>query len=287
MIKRDRKFFFTFLFPSIVILFILTIVPFLYGLYVSFHDASLVKIGNFIGLQNYINTFKNPNFYSSLKVTVIFVFSAVILELFIGLLIAFLLQNAKFKSMILNTLFLIPMASTPAVIGILWRIMFETDNGIINYLLGTIGIPKVPWLGHPVAALISLIIIDVWEWSPFFFLIGHAGLLSIPEDVYEAGKIDGAGVFTQFFKISLPLITPLISLAVFLRFIDAYKMFDIVYVVTSGGPGSSTENMSMYAYRQGFIFFHVGYSSALAIIMLIIILIVDYFRRKSTQLVLR
>jgi len=287
MRSRERSFFLVFLLPAVLALLIVTIFPIIYGLYASLHDASLSQMGKFIGLGNYIKAFMDKSFYISLRVTFLFVIGAVTLELILGILIAVLLHAAQFKSTIVKTLLLIPMAATPAVVGICWRLMYDTDMGIINYLLGVIGIPKILWLVNPTVALISLIIVDVWQWTPFIMLIIYAGLESIPQDIYEASAIDGAGGFTRFFKISLPLLSPLISIAVFLRAIDAYKMFDIAYITTSGGPGTSTENASLFAYRQGFNFFHTGYASALAIIMLIIIILLDYFRKKSMKLFLK
>jgi len=172
---------------------------------------------------------------------------------------------------------------TPAVVGILWRLMLDTDFGIVNYLLDLIGLGKVRWLVHPVIALLSLILVDVWQWTPFIILILYAGLESIPIDIYEAAAIDGASGFRRFFKLTLPLLYPLISIAVFLRAIDAYKMFDIAYITTSGGPGTATENASLFAYRQGFSYFHTGYASACAIIMLIVIILVDLARTKLSK----
>jgi multiple sugar transport system permease protein len=142
---------------------------------------------------------------------------------------------------------------------------------------------KIPWLVHPTIALLSLILVDVWEWTPFIMLIMYAGLESIPIEIYEAGAIDGAEGLTKFFRLTLPLLYPLISIAVFLRAIDAYKMFDIAYITTSGGPGTATENASLFAYRQGFSFFHIGYASACAIIMLILVILVDLARNKLSQ----
>jgi multiple sugar transport system permease protein len=205
------------------------------------------------------------------------------LELLFGFIIALLLYNSQIISNFFKTLFLLPMAITPAVIGILWRLMYDADYGIINYLLSLVGFPQIPWLVHPQIALLALIIVDVWEWTPFIILIIYAGMESIPVYIYEAAVIDGVGGLRKIFSLTVPILAPLISIGVFLRAIDAYKMFEIAYITTSGGPGVATENASLFAYRQGFTFFHTGYASSCAIIMLIIIILVDVLRGKITS----
>ena len=234
--KRNAfGFFALFLLPTILILLVVTLLPIIYGLYASLHAASLSEMGRFVGLKNFARAFADMRFYQSLRVTLTFLVGCVGLELVVGVLIAVLLHESALRTGIVKTLFLISMATTPAVVGILWRLMLDMDFGIVNQMLLQVGIGKVPWLVSPTVALLSLIIVDTWEWTPFIILILYAGLQSIPVDIYEAAAIDGAAGFRRFFKLTLPLLYPLISIAVFLRAIDAYKMFDIAYITTSGG----------------------------------------------------
>jgi multiple sugar transport system permease protein len=283
MKRKSLGFFALFLLPTIVILVAVTLLPIIYGVFSSLHTASLSDVGRFVGLKNYIRAFTDVRFYQAFRVTLVFVVGAVGLELLAGMVIAVLLYESELRTGILKTLFLISMATTPAVVGILWRLMLDMDFGIINQLLDLVGIGKVPWLVKPTVALFSLIIVDVWEWTPFIILILYAGLQSIPVDIYEAAAIDGAAGFRRFFKLTLPLLYPLVSIAVFLRAIDAYKMFDIAYITTSGGPGTATENASLFAYRQGFSYFRTGYASACAIIMLVLVMLVDLARNKISK----
>jgi multiple sugar transport system permease protein len=283
MKRKSLAFFSLFLLPTIIILLVVTLIPIIYGVYSSLHTASLSDIGRYVGFRNYIRAFTDPRFYQAFRVTLSFVVAAVGIELVAGMVIAVLLQESGLHSGLVKTLFLISMATTPAVVGILWRLMLDMDFGIVNQLLDLLHIGKVPWLVKPTVALISLVLVDVWEWTPFIFLILYAGLQSIPVDIYEAAAIDGAHGFRRFFRLTLPLVSPLISIAVFLRAIDAYKMFDIAYITTSGGPGTATENVSLFAYRQGFSYFKTGYASACAIIMLVVVMLLDVARSRMSK----
>jgi multiple sugar transport system permease protein len=195
------------------------------------------------------------------------------LQLVLGMGIALLLQRQVVAQGLIRTALLLPMMTTPVVVGLIWRFMFNPTQGIVNYLLGLIGIPGPNWLGGLQTGLLSVMIADIWEWTPFMVLILLAALQTLPQEPYEAAAIDGASTWQTFLHITLPLLRPTIVVAVLLRAIDSFKTFDLVYVMTNGGPGTSTETLSFYTYKWGFKFFQMGYASALSFVMLIMVII--------------
>jgi multiple sugar transport system permease protein len=262
--------------PAVLILLAITIYPLFYSLFMSFHKIFLTKmhLGTpFIGFDNYRRVFTDNLFWISLKNTFVFSFSSVGVEFVLGIILALLVDRiySAFKD-VARTFLLLPMIIAPVVVALIWRFMYNTDFGIINYFLNTFfGIEGKQWLADPNLAMSAVIIMDVWEWTPFMFLIFLAGLQSLPQDPYEAAYIDGASSIQVFFYITIPLLKKIVLLSLLIRLIDAIKTFDNVFVLTRGGPGSSTELLSLYIYRNGFRHFNIGYGSALSIILLIIV----------------
>lgn len=263
--------------PSVFILALISLYPFFFSIYLSTTNASLSNIKGFIGFSNYIELFKDPRFYNSLKLCLIFIIGATIIQLFIGFLLALLLNRDSLISKLSRLLLVIPMMVTPIVVGITWRFLYDADYGLINYILGLIGIHNVPWLINPNIALLTLILIDSWQWTPFMMLTILAGLRSLPIEPYEAASIDGASKFQGFRYITLPLLIPVVLVALLIRTIDAFKAFDIFFATTLGGPGTATEILSLFIYKTGFRYSHMGSAAALSIIMLIIIIIICNF----------
>jgi multiple sugar transport system permease protein len=264
--------------PATIILAVINLYPFFYALNLSFHRWNMARPARgyeFVGLANYAAAFSDPRFLNSITRTVIFVVCAVSIEFLLGFGIAFVL-NTNLKGMdLIRKIVIVPVMVMPIVASLIWFYMFNQRYGIVNWALGLVGIPPQAWLTSKTLAMPSLIIADVWQWTPFMMLVILAGLRALPEYVYEAAQIDGLSRWQTFRRVTLPLLTPTILIIVLLRIMDAFKLFDLVYTMTTGGPAGSTETLSYYIYIQAFQFFELGYAAALAILMLILIIIIS------------
>jgi multiple sugar transport system permease protein len=272
--------------PAVLILLLFTVVPLARTVYLSF---TRVKLGReilitWIGTENYSKLLHDELFWISLKHTATFTVVAVLGELFLGYVIALLLfgEISKWRTAF-RSLFLLPMVLSPVVVGLTWRALLNPSFGWVNFLLGT---EKQPWLADPDSALFVLAGVDIWQWTPFMFLLILAGLQSLPSEVLEAARVDGASSLTLFTKVIWPIMIPITTVAVLLRSIDAFKIFDLVYNLTFGGPGTSTETISFYMYRMAFKQFNHGYAAAVSVFLSIIVsLLVTLFLRLSRRVV--
>lgn len=260
-----------FVVPAVTVLFCIVIFPLLYTFIVSFQVWDLPKPASrhFVGLANYRDILTSTRFWSSMAITFVFVGVSVAIEMVLGFYIAALL-NAKLVILrpVVRTLLIIPMMVTPVVAGTTWKLMTNYEFGILNYLIGLLGLPPRDWLGSPVTALAMVIFTDVWQWTPFVILIILAGFQSLPPEPYEAALVDGASNMQAFRFITLPLMKPFLGLALILRIIYAYRIFDTVFVMTRGGPGHSTEVISLHLYYVALNFFHLGTASAISFIVI-------------------
>lgn len=269
--RRSRR---RFLIPLTVVLAVVTIVPFLYAVWLSLTDASpLQRSERFVGLHNYGSLVSKGSFWHAVLITLIFTIVAVGLELGIGVIVGYGLHRVKRGGSALRTLFLLPMAAAPIAVMYDWQLILNATSGVANYVIGSLGMPQPDWLGSPHAALISLIIIDVWEWTPFILVIVAGGLSSIPDEVYEAARVDGASGLQQLWRITVPLLRPYIMVACLFRVIDALKTFDSIQVLTSGGPGTSTTTLNYYSFQQAINNLQFGQGVATALILLLIALL--------------
>jgi len=220
----------------------------------------------FVGLYNYMYAFTGD---AVLRIafanTVIVVIVAIVAEFALGMTLAILLsrENVRFRG-VFRTCLLAPMLMTPVVVGVLWRFMFHPTFGIVNYILGLLGIGAMQWLSDIRLALGSSIIVDVWQWTPFMFLVLYAGLQSIPREPQEAARIDGASRLDILRYVVLPMMRPIITVVVIFRMIDLFKIFDIIYVLTRGGPGDATEVLTLYIFRVGLNYYYIGRAAALS-----------------------
>jgi len=258
-----------------VILFAVTIYPLFYSLVLSLHKWSITKPApwKFVGLRNYWDIICDPVFWRIVFNTFIFTFSAVTLEFIVGMALALLFNRELRGENTLRSALVLPMMVPPILVGLLWLFMYKKDFGIINNILKMLNIEPIPWLSRPFTAMVAIIIADTWQWTPFMFLLLLAGLRSLPQDIYESAKIDGASLWQSFRYITVPLLKPIIAIAVIVRFMDAFRIFDKIFQLTEGGPGISTETISHYIYRHGFRYFNMGYASALSYLALIMILL--------------
>jgi multiple sugar transport system permease protein len=264
------------LLPTVIVLFVLTIYPTIYSFTLSLNEWNMSNrnaVWEFVGFGNYAKILQDARFWNSAQVTATYMVVTIGSQLVLGMGIALLLQRQVLAAGLVRTALLLPMMTTPVVVGLIWRFMFNPTQGIVNYLLSLVGIAGPNWLGGLQTGLLSVMIADIWEWTPFMVLILLAALQTLPQEPYEAAAIDGANAWQAFLHITIPLLRPTIVVAVLLRAIDSFKTFDLVYVMTNGGPGTSTETLSFYTYKWGFKFFQMGYASALSFVMLIMVII--------------
>jgi len=247
-------------FPALIVL-IGILYPFVLGVYYTFTNYTLTEPGNIrlVGLANYIEIFKNIDFWKAFSLTFVFAGSVVVIELVVGLGVALLLKDAFPGVRILRSFLIIPMMIPPIVSALMWKvILLPTNQGVLNHILGLVGIRPIAWLGDSSTALVSLILIDVWIYSPFAVLIFLAGLQSMPREPYEAAQVDGASGWFMFRKLTLPLLTPSIVLVTLFRLIDSLKVFDIIYATTKGGPAGATTTLHIQSYFEAIRWFNMG-----------------------------
>jgi multiple sugar transport system permease protein len=261
--------------PTIAMLLFIGIFPLLYCSYFSFFDYRIItQSATFVGAGNYVSAFQDPVFLSSLKVTGTYVLVALPLELTLGFILALILNQKTRGSSIIRVVFMIPLMVAPLVAGYLWRFMYWPDLGLVDTIINRFGIRTPEWVANPQTALPSLIVVDVWQWTPFVFLILLAGLQALPKEPYEAALIDGASRLQVFRYITLPMMKTIIAVAILFRFTDLIKIFDQPLIITNGGPGFSTYTASLYIYRVGLSEqFRVGYAAALSWILNIITMV--------------
>jgi len=263
--------------PALFTLFIILVYPLGYSLWLSFHDWTMrtFRAGvHFVGFANFIDLITNPEFLNSLRVTFRFMAFAISLEFILGMALA-LLMNEDIKGRnFFRAMILLPMMCTNVVIGVTWRLLYNHEFGILNYYLVNWGFQAVPWLSQPTTAFISLVITDVWNTTSFVALLLLAGLQSLPSEPYEAAKIDGATRWQTFRYLTLPLLRPTILVVLIWRMIDTFRIFDVPYLLTAGGPGRATETVSIYIYRYGFQSFNLSFASAASFIMIIIMMFI-------------
>lgn len=260
--------------PGILILVIFQALPLLYAFFISFYDMNLMyNTFSFIGFDNYIQLFKDPIFWLSVRNTLLYCLITVSVSLTVGFGLALFL-NTKFKKAgLVRSLLSLPLILSPIVAATTWAFLFNDQYGFINYILKMLGLEPKIWLGDPVLAMIVILLTGIWITIPFFFIILFAGLQSLPLEVYESAEIDGASSFAIFRHLTVPLMMPLIILAVTIQMIDAFRIYDIVYQITFGGPGRSTEVLSTLAYKESFFFFRMGYGITIAVVATLIVIL--------------
>ncbi|EYR83869.1 sugar ABC transporter permease [Shinella sp. 838] len=273
--RAERSFILWMLAPATILMLSLTLVPFLVSVYLSFTDYSLTAPDtiNWVGLKNYSDLLSSADFWDAARITAIFTIVAVGIETVLGVGIAALLHHEVRQASWLRVIYLLPMAITPIAATFTFRLMFNPTQGVLNYMLGLMGVSPSAWTAAPETALLSLILVDVWQWTPFILLIVMGGMAALPPEPEEASQMDGAGPFRTFFLITLPRLKPYLALALLFRLIDAFKTFDIIFVLTGGGPGVATRTLNLLAYKYGIEFLSMGYASALAIVMLVFTLV--------------
>ena len=280
--SKQKRFAYALTLPISVVLLGLLIFPLIFSVYISTMStaAGLQKL-QFVGLRNYKEVFTSSIFFNSVKNTVIFVLATVSTTTIVGFSIALLLNDIKRCAGIFRTLLITPLAIAPVVAGLTWGMMFNPLFGVVNYLLGFLGIPPLGWATEIKTALITIIIIDTWQWTPFMMIILYAGIQMIPVETYEAARIDGANRFQETMYITIPLLKPIFIIALIFRVMDAFRSFDIIYTVTRGGPGNATETIVIRAYLASIKYHRLEIGAVIGIILLIITFIVSKYALKA------
>ncbi|GAB3574292.1 sugar ABC transporter permease [Leifsonia lichenia] len=279
-VSRTRDIFsrWTFMLPATVLLAAVLAYPLLYTLQISFSKFDLATFSptEWVGLENYTAALKNETFQNSLVVTGIYLVLALPLQIVLGFGIAYLM-NAEWRGRgIVRALFLIPMVVAPVVSGGIWKMILDPLWGVVGWFLGLFGIPAIDWFGSASMSMISVVIIDTWRSVPFVALIAAAALLALPKDVFEAAKVDGASWWQTLWSVSLPMLGPIIAATFVVRWLGAVKMFDIILATTNGGPGEATNVVNLFIYQQAFRLLKFSESSAMAVIVLVITMILTF-----------
>lgn len=268
---------YAFIMPAIILLLAITLVPLFMALDLSLKEFNLLYPDRapFVGLANYIRALSDPRVWHSIKIAGWFTLGGVSIELLFGLAMALLLNRVFWGKSVVRALLLLPMILSPVAVGLIWRIFYDADAGMVNYLLKLLGLPARAWLGLESTALAAVIATDVWQWTPFVFLVLLAGLEALPDEPYEAALSDGASKWQSFWYITLPLLRPVMAVALLIRAIDSLRSFDLIFIMTSGGPGMATETANFLTYLSGFKFYHIGYASTLSVLLTIIVTVLS------------
>jgi multiple sugar transport system permease protein len=278
-----------FLAPAFIVLLAVLAYPILYTIEISFAELDL---GTFmpdawVGWDNYATILADERFWHSLKVTGLYLLLAMPLQMLLGFGIAFLINAEWGGRGVVRALFIIPMVVAPVVAGAVWKMMLDPLWGLSNYLLGLVGIGPLDWFGNPALAMLAIVLIDTWRWTPFIVLIATAGLLTLPRDVFEAAEIDGAGWWTTLRMITLPLLVPLIAATFVVRWLGAVKMFDIVLASTAGGPGRATNVINLFIYREAFGSMKFAESAAMSVVVLVLTMVLTGIFLSGTRVLER
>lgn len=289
--RKRLKSFFTiglFISPALIVYSVYVLYPIINTLIYSFYEWDGMGVGVFVGFENYINLFKDAVFLTALKNNTWVVLTSVFAQIPLGLIMALMLFAPIRGIKLFSSIYFFPFLMSTVAVGLLWVLMFDPINGLINQLISLFGFENVAWLSQTNTALFAVLLVIVWQFAPFYMILFKAAIVGIPEDLYEAAEIDGASPLTKFFHITLPLLMPTIVSSSILAVVGSLKSFDIFYIMTGGGPNHGTELLGTYMFKQAFINFNMGYASAIAFIMFflslmvtIIIQVMDYYRKKK------
>lgn len=272
---RDRRFGYAMASPAVLALAAVILLPVALALATSLFDYTMMNMtfDRFIWFENFTSAVDNAEFVNSIIVTTLFVIAVVALEFVIGFVVALMLTAVKRGKNIYYLILLIPLLINPVVVGLIWRMLLHPTLGIVNWLLGGLGIPDVDWLGRPANAFWTVVLVDIWHQVSFMAVLLTAGLSALPTEPYEAARAEGAGTLQTFWYITLPLMRPVIAVTLLIRLIFAIKTYDLIYIMTRGGPGDATDLISYYIYRSAFARLNLGEAAAMAIILMVIVIV--------------
>jgi multiple sugar transport system permease protein len=272
VVARRRRGYYLFVVPALVVIGAVIVFPWLFTLWMSAFDWKIGSASRFVGFENYVNLATNRRFLEAVVRTFYFTLLAVAAPVVIGTAAALIFHREFPFRGLLRGVFILPMMATPVSIALVWTMMFHPQQGVLNYLLSLVGLPPSLWVYSPTLVIPSLVLVEVWHWTPLVMLIVLGGLAALPIEPYESAKLDGASPWQLFRYITLPLVAPFLLVAVVIRTIDALKTFDTIYVITSGGPGTASETINLYLYLQAFAFYNIGNASAVVVIFFVIVM---------------
>ncbi|MER1941900.1 sugar ABC transporter permease [Castellaniella sp. FW104-16D08] len=263
-----------FLLPGLLVLLAIVLFPLLFTIRVSLSGWDVITPGlSWIGLENYQNMFSDTRFWQALLRLGFMAVATVLIQYVLGFGLALMVWHEIRYRRVFRVLFLVPMMTTPVVMSVIWRTIFHESLGPANDIVRWLGMAPIPWLTSSGWALVSVMVVEIWEWTPFMFLFMLAGLVSLPREPFLAAAIDGAGPVRTFLNVTFPLLAPVSIGAIIIRLIEASKIMETVYALTSGGPGTATETSAYYIYIRGLRDFDIGYASALSITYLVIMIV--------------
>ena len=269
---RRRRNYRRFIIPAVVVVGAVIIFPWMFTVWMSAFDWKIGSVAHFVGFDNYVGLATNQRFIEAIGHTFYFTALAVVVPLVLGT-IAALVFHREFRGRgFLRAIFTMPMMATPVAVALVWTMMFHPQQGVLNYLLSLVGLPPSLWVYSPTLVIPSLVMVEVWHWTPLVMLIVLGGLAALPTEPYESARLDGASEWQLFRYITLPLVAPFLVVAAVIRTIDAIKAFDTIYVISQGGPGTASETINLYLYLQAFAFYNVGNASAVVVVFFAIIL---------------
>jgi multiple sugar transport system permease protein len=262
--------------PGAVVVLAVIVFPWLFTIYMSAHEWQPGEGVSWSGLANYAHLFTDADFGWAILRTLYFAALAVAAPLILGTAAAVCFHKQFPLRGLARTIFILPMMATPVAIALVWSMMFHPQLGVLNYILTSLGLPPSAWTYSADTVIPTLVMVETWQWTPLVMLIVLGGLASLPVDPYEAAKIDGASGWQTFRHISLPLLWPFIIVAMVIRTIDALKSFDVIYVITQGGPGNASTTINIFLYQQAFSYYHLGYASAVVVVFFALILAISF-----------
>jgi multiple sugar transport system permease protein len=271
-LARRRRSYYFFIAPALVVIGAVIVFPWLFTLWMSVFDWTIGSAAHFVGLANFERLLASTRFLESVIHTFYFTALAVVVPLFLGTAAALVFHREFPFRGLLRGVFVMPMMATPVAVALVWTMMFHPQQGVLNYLLSLIGLPPSLWVYSPTLVIPSLVIVEVWHWTPLVMLIVLGGLAALPTEPYESARLDGASEWQLFRYITLPLVAPFLVVAAVIRTIDALKTFDTIYVITGGGPGTASETINLYLYLQAFAFYNIGDASAVVVVFFVIVL---------------
>jgi len=260
-----------FIVPALVVVLAVIVFPWVFTIWMSMNEWKVGSPTTFVGLANYVRMPNDPRFLEAVVHTIYYTALSVLLPVLLGTLSAVVFHQKFVGRGFLRGIFIMPMMATPVAIALVWTMMFHPQLGVLNYILSLGGIPPQLWVFNPNTVIPSLVLVETWQWTPLVMLIVLGGLAAIPTEPYESAQIDGANFWQVFRYITLPLITPFLFIAGMIRMIDAVKSFDIIFAITQGGPGSASETINVYLYSVAFVYYDLGYGSAIAVVFFLLI----------------
>ena len=268
-----------FILPAVAIMVAGLVYPVLQAFYLSLYDwkiGSKFEDAPFVGLRHFVRMVSDSNVHESIWVTLRFGFWTITIEMFLGVALALLLEKPIRGASVFRTIFILPLMISPVVVGLIWRYLFDARIGWINYYLGKIGIEPQVWLGNADLAFFAIVFTDIWQWTPFIFIIVIAGLQALPSEILEASKIDGANWWQHILYVKLPMIRSILLIALLLRLIDVFRALEVMYILTGGGPGRATELLSLHIYNRAFETQQLGYASAISVLLIVIVFALSF-----------